>query len=74
MNRRKIRVFLGQDDQFYFAIVGDNGEIVAQSEGYEEVTSAMDTITKYFDDYDVVRRFDDGREEILLFAEVDDDA
>lgn len=68
MRKRKIRVFAGIDDQYYFAVVGDNGEIIAQSEGYTEMTSAMDTIEEYFDDFDVVRRFDNGTEEILKFA------
>lgn len=31
---KRIRVFKGADDQWYFHVKGANGEIVAASEGY----------------------------------------
>jgi len=32
----------------YFRIVGDNGETIAQSEGYTQRRSAIEVLNKYF--------------------------
>lgn len=40
--------------RFYFSLKGANGEIVAQSEGYTKKQSALDTLTTYFDNFEIV--------------------
>jgi uncharacterized protein YegP (UPF0339 family) len=42
----KARVYKGRDDLWYFRIIGDNGEIVAQSEAYRRRKDATDTANK----------------------------
>ena len=34
--------------RYYFRIVGDNGETIAQSEGYTQRHSAVEVLNKYF--------------------------
>ena len=34
--------------RWYFRILGDNGEIIAQSEGYTQRHSAIEVLNKYF--------------------------
>jgi uncharacterized protein YegP (UPF0339 family) len=34
--------------RFYFRIVGDNGEVIAQSEAYNQKQSATEVIASYF--------------------------
>ncbi|HJV36335.1 YegP family protein [Geomonas sp.] len=40
----KFQIFTGKDQQVYFHIKGDNGEILTHSEGYSRKESAQDTI------------------------------
>lgn len=40
----RIQVFQNDDEQWYFRLVADNGETVAQSEGYLDKQDALDTI------------------------------
>ncbi len=43
----KFKVFQsGTDSQWYWHLVAPNGEIIAQSEGYKQKQSALDTIEK----------------------------
>ena len=35
-------------ERFYFRLVADNGEIIAQSEAYSEKRSAEDVVKRYF--------------------------
>lgn len=34
--------------RYYFRIVGDNGEVIAQSEGYTQRHNAVEVLNKYF--------------------------
>jgi uncharacterized protein YegP (UPF0339 family) len=34
--------------RYYFRIVGDNGETIAQSEGYTQRHNAVEVLNKYF--------------------------
>ena len=40
-------------EQWYFRLLADNGEIVAQSEGYTSKQSATDVLKRYFRDWTV---------------------
>jgi uncharacterized protein YegP (UPF0339 family) len=40
----KIEIFKGINEQFYFRIIADNGEIVATSEGYVSKQGCKDGI------------------------------
>ena len=40
----KFTLFKGKDDQYYFNLKADNGEIIAQSEGYTSKQSAENGI------------------------------
>jgi hypothetical protein len=37
--------------RFYFRVVGDNGEIIAQSEGYTQKHNATEVVARYFHDW-----------------------
>jgi uncharacterized protein YegP (UPF0339 family) len=39
---KNIEVFQGNGGQWYFHVKGDNGEILAQSEGYTRKSDALD--------------------------------
>jgi uncharacterized protein YegP (UPF0339 family) len=34
--------------RYYFRILGDNGEVIAQSEGYTQRHNAIEVLNKYF--------------------------
>jgi len=40
--------------RWYFRILGDNGEIIAQSEGYTQRHNAIKVLNKYFPNESVV--------------------
>ena len=40
-------------ERFYFRLLGDNGEVVAQSEAYTSKQSATDTLKRYFPSFTV---------------------
>jgi len=35
-------------ERYYFRIIGDNGEIIAQSEGYTQRHNAIKVLNRYF--------------------------
>jgi uncharacterized protein YegP (UPF0339 family) len=40
---KKVIIFIGENDQYYFRIVGKNNKTIAQSEGYKLLASAVKT-------------------------------
>jgi hypothetical protein len=54
-SKRHIKTFRGEDDRWYFTIVADNGEPIAQSEGYEDLRDMFDTLEEYFQSWNWVR-------------------
>jgi uncharacterized protein YegP (UPF0339 family) len=40
-DRRRVQVFQGEDKQWYWRLVGGNGEIMAQSEAYSRKSNAI---------------------------------
>lgn len=56
MARRIIETFRSENGQYYFTILADNGEPIAQSEGYLNLRDMMDTLEKYFDGWDITVR------------------
>lgn len=53
---RRIEYFRTSNNLWYFHILGDGprGEIIAPSEGYGEKADMMDTLTKYFPEWELV--------------------
>lgn len=51
--KRRVRVFRGKDQQYYFAVIGDNGETIAQSEGYTRYDDAVNTVAEYYRGWDI---------------------
>jgi len=41
-----IRLFKGEDEQFYFTFIGGNGEVLATSEGYTRRSEALETASE----------------------------
>lgn len=39
---------------YFFTLIGDNGEIVAQSEAYTQKHNAVEVLAKYFPNFDVI--------------------
>ena len=35
-------------ERYYFRILGDNGEVIAQSEGYTQRHNAVEVLNRYF--------------------------
>ena len=54
MKGRKVRLFLGEDRQWYFIVIGDNGETIMLSEGYKRADDPHDTIETYLKGWTVV--------------------
>lgn len=54
--KRNVRYYPSQqvEPRFYFSLKGANGEIVAQSEGYNQLQSALDTLNTYFPNFEIV--------------------
>lgn len=49
----KIQVFKGNDQQWYFTIVADNGEPLATSEAHKNRVDVLDVVARYFKDWTV---------------------
>lgn len=70
MKGRRIRLFRGMDNEWYFTVVGDNGEPIAASggESYPRKDDALDTIIKYWPGWNIV----DADDEIIRGVDWDD--
>ena len=52
---RKIRTFLSPGSgTWYFHIQADNNEVITASEGYQNKQDMLDTLTKYFPEWEIV--------------------
>jgi len=45
--RARFEVFRGEDGQWYFRVVGGNGEIMSQSEGYTTRSNARRAVATF---------------------------
>ena len=63
--RRSVKYYPSQqiEGRFYFSLKGANGEIIAQSEGYTRKESAMETLTTYFSNFEIVDETGDNENE-----------
>lgn len=53
-HKRKIRYFRsGANGLWYFHVQGDNNRVIAPSEGYNNKDDMMDTLNKYFPDWEL---------------------
>jgi hypothetical protein len=59
VTRRKIRYFQSPSKLWYFHIQADNNEIIAPSEAYTTKEAMMDTLEKYFPNWEIVE--DNGK-------------
>ena len=50
---RKIYVFRSTSKLWYFHIQADNNEVIAPSEGYKDKRDLMDTLEKYFPEWEI---------------------
>lgn len=53
MAGRKIRIFRSPSKLWYFHIQADNNEVIAPSEGYKNKQDMLDTLAKYFPEWEV---------------------
>lgn len=54
--QRRIEYFRSTNKLWYFHLLGDGprGEIIADSEGYTEKHDMMDTLNKYFPEWELI--------------------
>lgn len=56
---RRITIFESPSKLWYFHVQGDNAKVIAPSEGYTTKAAMMDTLDKYFPEWDIIE--DDGK-------------
>jgi hypothetical protein len=54
--RRMVTQYPSRDNvyKYFFSLKGANGEIIAQSEAYNQKQSAVKTLTTYFPNFDII--------------------
>lgn len=51
---RRITIFQSPSHLWYFHVQGDNAEVIAASEGYKQRTDMMNTLNRYFPEWDII--------------------
>lgn len=66
--RRRITIFKSPSSLWYFHIQGDNSKVIAPSEGYKDRRDMLDTLNRYFPEWEVVEDTGDYDKIVLRTA------